>query len=37
MFPGKCFGELEEIQKARNDIYGVMTREEGLRLSNQLD
>lgn len=37
MFPGRTFGELERSALKYNDTYGIMTREEGLRLTNQFD
>jgi len=36
MFPRKGFGKLEEEDYTRNKTYGIMTREEGLRITNDL-
>jgi len=36
MFPSKAFGKVEETDYSRNNTFGVMTREEGLRLTNEL-
>jgi len=36
MFPRKPFGTLEEDDFERNKTYGIMTREEGLRITNEL-
>ena len=36
MFPSKPFGRLEEDDHSINKAWGIMTREEGLRLTNEL-
>ena len=36
MFPGKMFGNYENDEFQYNDTFGIMTREEGLRLTNEL-
>lgn len=36
MFPSKPFGRLEEDEYNINKSWGIMTREEGLRLTNEL-
>jgi lipopolysaccharide biosynthesis regulator YciM len=36
MFPRKPFGTIAEDDYARNKTYGIMTREEGLRITNEL-
>ena len=36
MFPSKCFGRLENDEYEINKTWGIMTREEGLRLTNEL-
>lgn len=36
MFKIKAFGQLENMEYERNKTYGVMTREEGLRLTNEM-
>lgn len=36
MFPSKAFGNLEKDEYAINRTYGVMAREEGLRITNEL-
>jgi hypothetical protein len=36
MFPTKPFGTLQEDDFERNKTYGIMTREEGLRITNEL-
>jgi len=35
MFPRKAFGTIKEDDHARNETYGLMCREEGLRLTNE--
>jgi len=35
MFPSKSFGAIQEDFE-RNKTYGIMTREEGLRITNEL-
>ena len=37
MFPRKAFGRLEEEEYTRNETYGIMTREEGLRFTNDFN
>jgi hypothetical protein len=36
MFPRKGFGKIEAEDYARNKTFGIMTREEGLRITNDL-
>lgn len=36
MFPSKCFGNYERDELDFNNTFGIMTREEGLRLTNDL-
>jgi len=36
MFPRKPFGTLKEDDYDRNKTYGIMCREEGLRITNEL-
>lgn len=36
MFPTKAFGLIKEEDYARNKTYGIMCREEGLRITNEL-
>lgn len=36
MFPGKMFGNYEKDEFQYNDTFGIMTREEGLRITNEL-
>ena len=36
MFPGKMFGNYENDEYQYNDTFGIMTREEGLRITNEL-
>lgn len=36
MFPTKMFGNYEQDEFQWNDTFGVMTREEGLRITNDL-
>jgi hypothetical protein len=36
MFPGKMFGNYENDEYQFNRTYGIMTREEGLRITNEL-
>ena len=36
MFPGKMFGNYENDEFQYNDTFGIMTREEGLRITNEL-
>ena len=36
MFPTKVFGTITEDDHSRNQTYGIMTREEGLRLTNEM-
>jgi hypothetical protein len=36
MFPRKAFGRIEETDYAKNKTFGLQTREEGLRLTNEL-
>jgi len=36
MFPRKIFGTLKKDDYSRNNTYGVMCREEGIRLTNEL-
>jgi hypothetical protein len=36
MFPTKIFGNYEKDEYERNNTYGIMTREEGLRITNDL-
>ena len=36
MFPSKAFGNYEEDEYKWNNTYGIMTREEGLRITNDL-
>lgn len=36
MFPDKMFGNYEEDEYKCNQTYGIMTREEGLRITNDL-
>ena len=35
MFPRKAFGTIREDDFSRNETLGLMTREEGLRLTNE--
>ena len=35
MFPRKVFGTIEEDDYVKNETYGIMCREEGLRLTNE--
>ena len=37
MFPTKAFGRIEEIDYKNNNVFGLMTREEGLRITNELN
>jgi len=37
MFPKRPFGRLQEDDYTRNKTWGIMTREEGLRLSNDFN
>ena len=37
MFPSKAFGRIEEIDYKHNNTFGLMVREEGLRLTNELN
>ncbi len=37
MFPKRAFGTLEADDYERNKTYGIMTREEGLRITNDLN
>jgi hypothetical protein len=34
MFPRKAFGKIEKQEHTRNDTFGIMTREEALRFTN---
>lgn len=36
MFPRKVFGNLKHDDYSRNQTYGVMCREEGIRITNEL-
>lgn len=36
MFPTKVYGNFEQDELAFNETFGIMTREEGLRLTNDL-
>jgi hypothetical protein len=36
MFPGKMFGNYENDEFQFNETFGIMTREEGLRITNEL-
>ena len=36
IFPRKVFGTIEEDDYVKNETYGIMCREEGLRLTNEL-
>ena len=36
MFPGELFGRYQQDEYNVNRTYGIMTREEGLRLTNEL-
>ena len=36
MFPSKIFGNYEEDEYKCNETFGIMTREEGLRITNEL-
>ncbi len=36
MFPSKIFGNYEKDEMRLNNTFGIMTREEGLRLTNDL-
>ena len=36
MFPSVMFGRYEEEEYSRNKVLGIQTREEGLRLANDL-
>ena len=36
MFPSKAFGNFEKDEYEMNKTYGNMTREEGLRITNDL-
>lgn len=36
MFPTRTFGKIIEEDYSRNETYGIMTREEGLRLTNEM-
>jgi hypothetical protein len=36
MFPSKFFGRYEEDEYSRNGTLGIQTREDGLRLTNDL-
>ena len=36
MFPTDDFGNIEKDEVQYNDAYGIMTREEGLRITNEL-
>jgi hypothetical protein len=36
MFPTKAFGLIKDEDHSRNNTYGIMCREEGLRITNEL-
>ena len=36
MFPSKAFGRIEEDETKKIGVFATMTREEGLRLTNEL-
>ena len=36
LFPGRCFGRIDEDEVARIETLGVMCREQGLRITNDL-
>ena len=36
LFPSKCFGRIDETDVAYSETLGVMCREQGLRLTNDL-
>lgn len=36
MFPSKAFGRFEEEEYKKSKVFGTMTREEGLRITNDL-
>ena len=36
MFPTKAFGRIEEIEMSLTKQFALMTREEGLRITNEL-
>lgn len=36
MFPSKAFGRIEEMEYEKTKTFGIMCREEGLRLTNEM-